>query len=345
MPKISIIIPFYQAEKTLASTIGSVIDQTFFDWELLLVDDGSTDGGTKIAEDWESKDNRIFLFKENNKGRSAARNLGIMHATGDWITFLDADDKLKRDSLAVLTSGAANAEFVCGGYEPSTIDYSSLGSTELSAVEFIRIVVTPERKQEINLEKCAFDGLFERTVWGKLYRTDIIRKNNIQFEEQLELGEDALFNVTYLNNIKYVTLLNDVVYLYNREDEGTVRCYKKEQIYFLIGSIHACNEAFEGFMCKKIISKRDAANYYVRQFKDLFVRIIDYEKNYTQAGKDLMKLIDDPILSAAIKIYRGPTPFATFSMKVYGFLIRRGCGKFALCIESFLQKIYRRIRL
>lgn len=343
MPKISIIIPFYQAEKTLANTIRSVVDQTFSDWELLLVDDGSTDGGTIIAENWKSKDSRILLFKEINEGRSMARNLGIMHATGDWITFLDADDKLDNEALAILMEGTTDGELVCGGYNSTSIDYSVLEKNTITAVDFIKILVSPKIKENLQFVDSAFDGLFERTVWGKLYRLDAVKENEVWFEKGLELGEDALFNMVYAKNIQRIVLMNKRTYFYNRENEGTVRCYKKKQADSLIELIHASEKLFREFIENGIISNDEANGYYVRQFRDLFIRMVDYEKSYLLSGKDLIEIAQDPIIIKALRNHKGSTFFATFSFKIYGFLSRYGCGKYALAAESALQKIYKRI--
>lgn len=99
---VSIIIPFYNAEKYLEEAIKSVEDQTFTDWELLLINDASTDASPKIAEEYTKKDKRVkFIDLQKNKGTGAARNCGIEAATGDKIAFLDADDRWKPEKLKV----------------------------------------------------------------------------------------------------------------------------------------------------------------------------------------------------------------------------------------------------
>jgi glycosyltransferase involved in cell wall biosynthesis len=97
-PFISIITPFFNAEKTIRTTIQTVIDQSFLDWELVLVDDGSTDDSVKCVQEF-MKNSKIRLIQQSNLGVSAARNLGVIHSNGDYLVFLDADDLLSKTHL------------------------------------------------------------------------------------------------------------------------------------------------------------------------------------------------------------------------------------------------------
>lgn len=94
IPVISIIVPVYNVEKYLSQCIDSILAQAFIDFELLLVDDGSTDGSGRICDEYANKDARIQVFHKKNGGVSSARNIGLEHAQGEWITFVDSDDWL-----------------------------------------------------------------------------------------------------------------------------------------------------------------------------------------------------------------------------------------------------------
>lgn len=102
-PKISIIIPFFNAEKTLPRAVGSILDQEGVDWELVLVNDGSQDGSEQVALSYLG-DSRVKLFSHENKGVSAARNLGAKNAKGEWLLFLDADDYFEADAFSTLSN-------------------------------------------------------------------------------------------------------------------------------------------------------------------------------------------------------------------------------------------------
>lgn len=100
-PLISIIVPIYNAESTLNRCIDSIINQSFDDWELLLIDDGSKDQSGKICDEYATKDSRIKVFHKENGGVSSARNLGLDNALGKWITFIDSDDKIFDDIFSL----------------------------------------------------------------------------------------------------------------------------------------------------------------------------------------------------------------------------------------------------
>lgn len=101
MPKVSIIVPVYKAEKYIKRCVDSIIAQTFSDWELLLIDDGSPDRSGEIIEDYAKADARVRVFHKENGGVSSARNLGLDNAQGEYLTFVDADDWIDADNLAV----------------------------------------------------------------------------------------------------------------------------------------------------------------------------------------------------------------------------------------------------
>lgn len=102
MPLISIIVPVYNSEKTLNRCIDSILSQTFHDWELLLIDDGSTDCSGEICDEYAIKDKRVKVFHKGNGGVSSARNVGLNNAKGEWITFIDSDDEIPRMLLRMI---------------------------------------------------------------------------------------------------------------------------------------------------------------------------------------------------------------------------------------------------
>ena len=101
MSLISIIVPVYNAEKTLNRCVSSILSQTFQDWELLLIDDGSTDRSGKLCDEYAAKDQRIKVFHKKNGGVSSARNIGLDHAKGQWVTFVDCDDWIVDSALDI----------------------------------------------------------------------------------------------------------------------------------------------------------------------------------------------------------------------------------------------------
>ena len=136
-PQISIIVPVYNVEQYLQSCIDSIITQTYTDWELLLVDDGSPDRSGEICDEYAKKDNRIRVFHKRNGGVSSARNLGLDKAQGEWVTFIDADDYILSD-------------FIKGLYKPIENGVS---------VDFVHGVCCNVKHGEIVSVNQSYDGL------------------------------------------------------------------------------------------------------------------------------------------------------------------------------------------
>lgn len=178
--KVSVIVPIFNAEKYLDSCIQSVLRQTYRNWELILVDDGSKDRSGAIADEYQQADKRIRVIHTPNAGVSSARNQGIELATGNYIAFLDADDELTDDCLEKLTKTAVsdNADIVAGRY------CSGRNSAEQKEHKFIW------REQEA-IKNSLMDNPFTYSACAKLYRTDFI--DETRFDSRLKVNEDSYF--------------------------------------------------------------------------------------------------------------------------------------------------------
>lgn len=187
-PSVSIIIPLYNADRYIKTCLNSVLRQTYKDIEIILIDDGSTDTSSKIVDEFAIKDNRISVIHKNNEGASIARNTGIEASNGEYLFFLDADDYLDDYCIEKLVKTAQNGSLATTGY----MLYES------------GVATTPDQcyKHFDSLTEMLddFDQLFATKlnfVWGKLYKTNIIKENNIRFKKGISLGEDLLFNLEY----------------------------------------------------------------------------------------------------------------------------------------------------
>ena len=198
----SIIIPIYNAEQYLHKCIDSILIQNNTDFELLLVDDGSIDNSGEICNEYASKDNRIKVFHKPNGGVSSARNLGIEHATGEWITFIDADDYIDENYLPINYN--QNNELLIQNWK----NYPS-GLIE----EFYRPNIYKKQVLSVFLEQNLNSFLF-RVPWAKFYKKNIIQKNNIRFNEKLFLAEDTIFVINYLQHCKQIEIIATSFYLH-----------------------------------------------------------------------------------------------------------------------------------
>jgi glycosyltransferase involved in cell wall biosynthesis len=209
--KISVIIPMFNTEEYIQETIESMLAQSFQDFELIFVDDASTDKTYEIASFFASRHNQIVLYKqEKNKGVSAARNIGLEIARGEYVFFVDSDDTLPQETLEKMYSAAINndADIVTGIYE--RFDKKSSVISNLFNIH-------PELKIEgsINLyERPAL--LYSVYSCGKLFKRDVILQS--KFLEELKYGEDQVFTIEAFLKARHIYNLGFTVYNYRLRD-------------------------------------------------------------------------------------------------------------------------------
>lgn len=210
LPLLSIIIPVYNAEKTVGRAVLSVLDQAFVDFELILVNDGSTDESLIIMERFAEMDSRIKLFSQQNEGVSTSRNFGIQKAKGKYITFLDADDYYVENGLAkIMKDIDENTQLVIYGYdivyETRTIECSPPVKLCLSFSD-----------QDTFREYCLLliDNEIINAPWNKVYLSSYLREHNFLFPPELEIGEDLRFNLDVLKNVQFVKILPEPIVKY-----------------------------------------------------------------------------------------------------------------------------------
>ena len=210
-PLVSIVVPIYNAQKTLNRLMETILNQTWHDLDIILVDDGSTDDSLSIARTFEQQDSRVTVISQSNSGVSQARNHGMKKCRGKYIRFVDADDTLPAESteLLVRRAEADGADLVIGGY-----------------TEYIRSV-----GHDFNLEHrddtLACDQVlplicrnsntfFYGVLWNKIFRRALIEHHGISFESGLTYGEDFAFTMDYLRSAGKIAFLKDYLYDYRR---------------------------------------------------------------------------------------------------------------------------------
>ena len=209
--RISIIVPVYNAEKYIRRCIDSILNQTYKNWELFLIDDGSVDTSGKICDEYTLNDLRIKTIHQKNAGVSAARNIGLEKASGEYVCFIDSDDVIVVDYLATLIN-------ICN----EEVDLLWFGFHEISSNN--KILTRKALIGEFDLQnknvKMEFvlnnflDGLLYFAPWNKLYRRKIIVENHILFPTQVSMGEDLFFNMQYLLVAKKIKGIDTELYNY-----------------------------------------------------------------------------------------------------------------------------------
>ena len=217
MPKVSIIIPVYNAEKYLARCLESILNQDFTDYEVVLVDDGSTDGSCAICERYAAKYPWIVFLHKENGGVSSARNLGLEFAKGEWLSFVDADDTLPHNALSSLI--AITQEKVSLSMGTYVVHHEN-GTDEKEKKEFF---VQLNKTESINILFQTSKYGYQGYLWNKLFRADIVREAGLQFNEKFRFNEDRLFCVRYICVMKGITAFTSTpVYHYNKHCESVM---------------------------------------------------------------------------------------------------------------------------
>lgn len=207
--KLSVIVPVYNVEAYLDKCVESIIEQTYDNLEIILVNDGSTDTCSLMCEEWEKKDERVVVIHKENGGLSSARNAGIDRATGEYIAFVDSDDWLERsiyeESISEMTS--KDADVIIFGMtrideEGKVVNGQKLDYKLLEGVDI-----------EKNIFEAIKDNYFGY-AWNKVYKTDIIKNNRIKYNLQIIDREDIAFNLELLPYMKKVIILDKIGYFY-----------------------------------------------------------------------------------------------------------------------------------
>ena len=200
-PIISIIVPIYNVEQFLLCCIDSILAQTFTDWELLLIDDGSPDRSGDICDEYAKKDTRIRVFHKENGGVSSARNLGLDNVQGEYVTFVDSDDWIDVNTLNVCFS---QIEI----YDLDILQFSYTRNERKlgNVLDFESHVCT--LKDYINEKKLLL------CVWGTIFSVDVIKQNHIRFNDKMKLAEDQLFVLSCMELSKRIMRIPNILYYY-----------------------------------------------------------------------------------------------------------------------------------
>lgn len=220
-PEISIIVPAYNEEKNIARCLDSILNQTFTDFEVLCVDDGSTDKTFDIIKEYSEKDSRIILFKNTLKGVSSARNLALDNAKGKYIGFVDSDDFIQPQTY----------EFLHRSVTENKSDMSICFYQEISEYQ--------KFQYSYSSVNCDCQYFFENNLghrpiiclWLKLVKREIIEENKLRFEN-LRLGEDMVFCSFLWTKCKNVQFINSPLYCRNIHFSSTSHREKEDLIWF-----------------------------------------------------------------------------------------------------------------
>ena len=231
-PLVSLIIPCYNAKAYLAQALASAEDQSYPNLEIICVDDGSTDGTPELLSRFQSRSRReVKVIPQENRGVSAARNAGIRAASGTYLAFLDADDRLSRDFVRLLAEGLTNtgAEIAYGnwtGHDSLAQDCSKLPGEAQTGIEAFRHFMYRD---------------FPLSFFTYMYRADFLAAQGIAFPEDLRYGEDSAFLLQYLSRVKTALGFRAGIYYYRPNENSAMHSVKWAQTDVIRSSLRVAD--------------------------------------------------------------------------------------------------------
>ena len=281
---ISVIVPVYNSEQYLSRCLKNVAQQTYMDFECIVIDDGSKDNSLFIAKEYESKDSRFRVFHKENGGVSSARNYGIERARGEYLYFVDSDDELYDDALSVLISHISeDVDLVFGGY--TRCDNSGRMIDLIKEVK--SFVATPKEAMDI----IAYPKRYYLVLgmpWLNLFKKSLIMRNNLRYNEQYNIYEDLLFLVSYLcvcqGNVAFTT---QPIYKYYFQQSGSImntryKEFKVNTLNTLDGRIAVLDAARRFGKSRKMIYQAQLAVFYT--YHDL----VSYVRRFNHTDMELV---------------------------------------------------------
>ncbi len=317
--KISIVVPVYNAEKFLKECIESVLNQTNSNWELVLVDDGSTDKSAQICDSFAKEyANKIYSFHKKNEGQFLTRQYGINKSTGDYIGFLDADDLLDKSYVETILNCIENdssVEVICFNFSEFEDDFFK----EVKKLEKNQFRTKEELKV---LHKQVVNGTLTGSMWSKVFKRDLI--NNIVVDEstvsQKKYGEDAFQSFAILLEAQNVCFSEDVLYCYRGNPQGASKGFEEKDFeYFNTKYVFELLEAFvlkkysaDDLLLKQLYARNfNETVYYILKFyrnaktKERKKQVVEYDWNSFLLNEGLKHIKDNKyVRKAYIKVWK-----------------------------------------
>lgn len=249
MIKISVIIPVYNAERTLKKCLNSILNQSLKELEIILINDGSKDKSDDICKSYTKKDKRILYINKKNEGCSTTRNLGINIAKVKYLTFVDPDDCLEKEMYSTMYNIAKNnnLDIIICGFKILDENYNYLEKVEpiryLDKINYFKIK-----------NKCF------NSSWNKLYKKELLKNNNIYFPKNTHMGEDLVFNIKSFYFAEKIDVIKECYYSYYNNLSGAMNnIEKRKEIY------KSLDEIFNFF------NKVPKNNEYLKIFNEIFI--------------------------------------------------------------------------
>ncbi|GAB1448423.1 hypothetical protein MASR2M44_14320 [Bacteroidota bacterium] len=342
-PLVSIVVPVFNAQNYLDSGIGSVIQQTWSNWELLLVNDGSTDNSAALCRKYAAEDSRIRFINKANEGVSATRNLGIEESKGDYLVFMDSDDWLAENALELSMQKmlAEQADLVLFGWKKT---FKEKEIPETALVEWGNAIEqggAPWLKRrsvgliEEELKNPVKTDLFN-TPWAKLIAAPLIKQTGLRFQSRKEVGmEDVLFSIGLYQQCKKPVLLPEYLYYYRQDNASSL---SRKDTDFLAEKFENLFLAIKGYSLSNVQQKA-LENRIACSIINIGLSICARDGRYSISRqlKEMKKLLNAPTYSDALRKFSIQT--MPLYWKMFFLLAKWGQATLLVMYINLIQKL------
>lgn len=334
MPKISIILPVYNVEAYLPKAIDSVLAQTWQDFELLIVIDGSPDNSKQIAEDYAEKDNRIKIFEKENGGLSDARNYGMERASGEYIYFMDSDDWIEPNLLeeCIREVNQKNLDFLIFGYQQ---DNENENGELLSSEKVIpNLGLYKKNEDQLLIDKNHL-GLMGY-AWNKVYKLSFLQHNNIIFEKGTSLVEDILFNAQVYTASNQIYFFDKYYYHYiNRPVNTLIKQFHANSFELKKRKTNALNQVLTEWKVEANNKQKVLALSQIQGIRYCIHNLYAFQNNLSVSEKKkyISNMLYDELTQELINYY----PTANKKDKVFKLLIKYKLTTFVHHLATYLK--------
>ncbi|WP_417360750.1 glycosyltransferase family 2 protein [Galbibacter sp.] len=332
-PFFSVIMPAYKVEKYIAKAIESVLNQSFENFELLVINDGSPDSSAELAKDYVSLDPRVKLLNKENGGLSDARNFGIKHAKGSYLYFMDSDDWIEGNLLEKIHDQIQINPvdiYVFGYYLDQEDDQGKLLQRQIMHAYNYKFDIGREKAPKLNSH---FMGLLGY-AWNKVYSKIFIDYYHLRFDKGISLVEDMLFNAIAYQKANALVMIEECFYHYiSREVPTLIKSYHKDAFELILTKHRAIKPFLAKWGYSKTKIKQTMANNLVMGIQYCVNNLLYYKSDLTAAEKK--KYINEILQHKETKKYIDYYQPATKSDQLYKKLIKYRLSSVLMYIKSW----------
>jgi len=328
-PKVSVIIPVYNSENYISLCLESILNQTYSKVEIIVVNDGSIDKSEQIIKEYIEKDPRIIYLRQENSGPSEARNKGILSSTGDYLIFIDSDDTVDKQYVELLLKETIriDADLVCCGYK----DYSKYGvknHTDFNIDENVSLHTFMEMV-------CKGTG---GVLWGKIFKSEIIVKNNLKMDKTIFMSEDLVFVLQYVSHCKVFAAIQEYLYNYNRLNQGSISSNISN--HYINNNIMVCEYLEEIFRSVKL-DEQKSKQIIVKRIQDFILSTVEQQSNNVKklGIKKVSQNLKEMLSITYIEKYKSEFRSTSMYYKPYLFFIKNKYYKSCIIYGFYLNML------